>query len=162
MAQAQLQSEHSIIVRVPDARHADASRGVSLFLSALRPHDPVNSKAILNILRARERRAEFFGAKLFADPAWDMLLELYAAELDQRRISIGSLCIGSRVSATTALRWISVLQNHGLIERQGDPLDGRRVYVKLSAAGSSAMTAYFQATPWEVMASNNCERNLST
>src|SRR5437762_3206264 len=45
------------------------------------------------ILRARRSRDRFFDASLFADPAWDMLLELYLAELlGERRLSVGSLC----------------------------------------------------------------------
>ena len=126
-----------------------ANDGIQLFLAAFCPCDLPDSKTIRNILCARARRASFFSAKLFADPAWDMLLELYAAELDQVRLSVGSLCIGSGVPDTTGLRWIGVLEQEGLIERRGDPFDRRRIYIELTASGSSAMTAYFQTPPFE-------------
>lgn len=101
------------------------------------------ARSIHKVLRARERRSKFFKASLFADPAWDMLLELLLAEIEQVRLSIGSLCIGSQVPATTALRWIGKLQREGLIVKRCDPLDARRIYVGLSPTGSRAMRAYF-------------------
>jgi DNA-binding MarR family transcriptional regulator len=68
---------------------------------------------------------------------------LYAMELEQRRISVGGLCASSRVPATTALSWIRALTREGLIQKHSDPLDGRRVHVRLSPPGSEAMGAYF-------------------
>ena len=100
-----------------------------------------------NMLRARASRAEFFSEHLFADPAWDMLLSLYSAELEQKRVSVSSLSLASRVPATTALRWISALQKDGLIVRQPDPFDGRRIFVALSAEGSRAVRTYFNSLP---------------
>jgi DNA-binding MarR family transcriptional regulator len=73
-----------------------------------------------------------------------MLLELYACELDQTRMSISNLCDASAVPATTALRWIGSLESEELIVRQSDPLDGRRVFVRLSSKAVSSMDAYFQ------------------
>ena len=100
-----------------------------------------------NLLRARAARAEFFSDHLFADPAWDMLLSLYTAELEQKRVSITSISLASKVPATTALRWIAALQKDGLIVRQPDPFDGRRVFVALSAEGSKTVRAYFNSLP---------------
>lgn len=99
------------------------------------------------LLHARRRRAHFFPDDLFADPAWDILLELYAAELAQRRIATSSLCIAAGVPATTALRWIGVLEDKGLISRHDDPLDGRRVYAQLTEEALQAIEAYFRETP---------------
>lgn len=120
---------------------------VQSFLSALEGDSRTSATAVREIIKARARRAEFFSAALFADPAWDMLLDLYCAEMDQRRIAVGSLCIGACVPATTALRWIDVLLKQGLIEKRSDPLDKRRVYVSLTREGSAAMREYFATVP---------------
>lgn len=100
---------------------------------------------IRRILRARRARSNFFGPELFADPAWDILLELYAAERGQQKISVSSLCVGSNVPATTALRWIQTLEKRHLLRRISDPMDGRRFFVSLTEKGSRAMIGYFQA-----------------
>lgn len=108
---------------------------------------PVTEKDIRVMLKLRRNRGQFFDGELFADPAWDMLLELYAAKLGQQKISVGSLCLGAAVPGTTALRWITMLEGKGLIERKADPMDGRRFYLSLSGAGLDAMASYFKTVP---------------
>lgn len=107
----------------------------------------VSERYIRDMLKLRRRRDSFFNSELFADPAWDILLELYAADLGQVRITITSLCIAAAVPATTALRWIKQLENEGIILRRDDPVDGRRKFVMLSPKALDAMNAYFQTVP---------------
>ena len=94
----------------------------------------------------RRRKQMMFGTGFSADPAWDILLELYATWLEQQRISVGDLCIAARVPATTALRWIAALERQRLIVKRCDPLDGRRVHISLSDEGLRAMVDYFATT----------------
>lgn len=101
-------------------------------------------------LKARVRRGVFFSPRLFADPAWDMLLELYAAQLEQKRVSVSSLGIAAGVPPTTALRWITELLKEGLIEKTKDPLDARRTFVDLSTIGSQAMRDYLVSLPLSI------------
>ena len=93
----------------------------------------------------RRRRAAYFDPMLFAEPAWDMLLDLYASELERRQVSVSSLCIAAAVPPTTALRWIGTLHDAGLFERKADPSDRRRAYIALSQKGLDGMRAYIAA-----------------
>lgn len=102
---------------------------------------------IRDIIRARRLREELFGAGLFADPAWDILLDLTAARIEGRSVAVSSLCIAAAVPATTALRWIKQLTEAGLLRRVADPDDGRRVFIELTDRAAAAMTAYFAAVP---------------
>jgi len=104
---------------------------------------PVHIDTIRSIIRARRLRARFFDEELFADPAWDMLLDLMQAEIAQHRVPVSSLCIAAAVPATTALRWIKTMTDAGLFKRRADPHDGRRVFIELSADASNAMRRYF-------------------
>ena len=96
-------------------------------------------RAILKRRRARER---FFPAELFSDPAWDMLLDLTAARLEDRTVSVSSLCIAAAVPTTTALRWIRNLCDVGMFERNIDPDDMRRGIITLSDATADRMLGY--------------------
>jgi DNA-binding MarR family transcriptional regulator len=106
------------------------------------PHSRLNVRAIINARRARE---EIISRELFADPAWDILLALYRAELEQRPVSTSALCIASAVPATTALRWIDKLEQLRFLTREADPLDGRRFWVTLSSRASAKMNSYFNS-----------------
>jgi DNA-binding MarR family transcriptional regulator len=100
--------------------------------------------AIRHALLARQQRGRFFNPKLFADPAWDMLLELYVAALTQRRITVSRLAERASVPMTTALRWIVTLEKEGLVIRENDRFDRRRVFLSLTDKGQDAMAAYFE------------------
>jgi hypothetical protein len=100
---------------------------------------------VRSIIRARRLRDQFFRGELFADPAFDMLLDLYAARLEGTRVAVSSLCIAAAVPATTALRWIRALTDRGLFVRSADPQDGRRVYIGLSDEAARAMARYLNA-----------------
>jgi hypothetical protein len=95
------------------------------------------------MIRHRQLRARFFDGELFADPAWDMLLDLTAARAEHTRVSVTSLCIASGVPPTTALRWISQMTQAGLLERVEDESDRRRAFIALSAPAADGMARYF-------------------
>lgn len=83
--------------------------------------------------KVRRRRESIVGKKdMFSDPCWDILLDLFIAHGKNRQISITSACLAAQVPASTALRWITVLEKMGLIERQRDTKDARRRFVQLT------------------------------
>jgi len=100
-------------------------------------------RLVRRIIRQRQLRARFFDGELFADPAWDMLLDLAAARVEHARVSVTSLCIASGVPPTTALRWIGQLTAAGLLERVEDDADRRRVFIALTDQAADAMARYF-------------------
>lgn len=100
---------------------------------------------IRSIIRMRRLREHFFKGDLFADPAWDMLLDLMAARVERQRVAVSSLCIAAAVPPTTALRWIKGLCDQGLFVRVADPEDGRRVFIELSNETAARMEAYLRS-----------------
>jgi len=106
---------------------------------------PCTEASVRNIMQARLARNSCFPGDLFSDPAWDMLLDLYAAELGQFRVSVTGLCIASNAPTSTALRWINTLEQQKLIERHPDPLDGRRFFMSLTRDAVQRLERYFAA-----------------
>jgi hypothetical protein len=102
------------------------------------------AREIRALIRVRRLRDRFFAGELFADPAWDMLLDLMAARLEGLRVAVSSLCIAAAVPPTTALRWIKTMTDHGLFVRIADPEDGRRVFIGLGEETATAMAAYLR------------------
>jgi DNA-binding MarR family transcriptional regulator len=103
----------------------------------------VAAETVRSVIRARRLRNRYFPEDLFADPAWDMLLDLLHAEIAQLRVPVSSLCIAAAVPATTALRWLKAMTQQGLFVRRADPHDARRVFVELAPKASEAMRRYF-------------------
>ena len=103
----------------------------------------VSADTVRTVIRARRMRSRYFDEDMFADPAWDMLLDLLQAEIAQLRVPVSSLCIAASVPATTALRWLKTMTSQGIFVRRADPRDGRRVFVELAPAASQAMRRYF-------------------
>lgn len=108
------------------------------------PRPPLpDPRLVRKIIRQRQLRAEFLGGELFADPAWDILLDLTAARAEHSRVSVTSLCIASGVPPTTALRWITQMTDAGLLQRVEDETDRRRAFIELSEKAAEAMARYF-------------------
>lgn len=96
------------------------------------------------VYRARRARTQIFGtdADLFAEPAWDILLDLFVASAEGTPVSVSSACIAAAVPSTTALRWLATLETRGLLERTTDPADGRRCYLRLTETAQRRMQAW--------------------
>lgn len=96
------------VLREENGEHGAAAFGVEP------PREPAaEPRDLRRAIRSRRLRDEFFMPGLFADPAWDMLLDLYAAELEDQPVSVSSLCIAAAVAPTTALRWIARMRRTG-------------------------------------------------
>ena len=126
----------------PPSAFVGADEGNTRLVRTTRAALP-DPRLVRRIIRQRQLRARFFEGDLFADPAWDMLLDLTAARAEHTRVSITSLCIASGVPPTTALRWIGQMTEAGLLERVEDETDRRRAFVTLTDKASDAMARYF-------------------
>lgn len=124
-------------------RELDALRSKVTGSRSTEGREPTEAE-VQGVLRARRRREAIFKKELFSDPAWDILLELYAAALGQRRVPTSALGTIAGIPLTTALRWISKLESEGLVTREDDPLDGRRVWVALTQNALPLMSRYFR------------------
>jgi len=108
----------------------------------------VPSDALLAFAREsyaiRRRRGRYLPPDLFGEPTWDILLDLYVATRENRPVPTTSACIGAHVPPTTALRWLRILEERGLVEREDDGRDGRRTFVRLTGQGLAAMEGWLQ------------------
>lgn len=94
------------------------------------------------VYAVRRRREAIPGtAGLFGEPAWDILLDLFIAAREGRRISLASACEGAAAPEASALRWIAILERRGLIVSEGPTHDRR---IKLSQETYASMIDYFR------------------
>ncbi|MBV7259384.1 winged helix DNA-binding protein [Erythrobacter crassostreae] len=130
--------------RLSDFSHSFRGKGETVSTGHGMARYPLPDPSIVRqIIASRQARSRFFDEELFADPAWDMLLDLTAAHAEHQRVSVTSLCIAAAVPATTALRWIKQLVETGVFERVADPADKRRAFIALSDQSLEGMARYF-------------------
>ena len=97
------------------------------------------------IIGARNMRTRYFTGDMFADPAWDILLDLARAEADGQQVSVSSVCIAASVPMSTALRWVRSMTEAGLLSRWTDPKDRRRDLITLTEETAKSMKVYLAA-----------------
>jgi DNA-binding MarR family transcriptional regulator len=99
-------------------------------------------------LRLRRIRDSVFPSGYFGDPAWDILLDLDRAARKNQAYAVTDAGIGANIAPTTALRYLAKLERDGLIKRQPDLDDNRRVFISLTSHGHSLMNQIFEETLW--------------
>ncbi len=83
------------------------------------------------ILAFREQRKALFPSKMFGEPAWDILLDLYCHETAGKSISVSSACVAGGAAYATGLRWLRYLVEAGMVRREPDSRDLRYEWVRL-------------------------------
>ncbi len=118
---------------------------------ASQPNRETLQKFIRSILRARQRRSEFMDASKFADPAWDIMLDLTSAALEGRSVPAFSVSVAANVPITTALRYVKRLVEDRVVKRWEDPDDKRRTLLALEDDALEKMLRYM-SNVWKSMA----------
>src|SRR3546814_682911 len=107
------------------------------------------STALANARRAYKRRQfcrELIGSpKLFGEPAWDMLIDLFIHESEGKKVATSALCLASTAPPSTALRLVNKLCEAKLLVKIDDPDDGRRQFVELTPDTAARLENYFGA-----------------
>jgi DNA-binding MarR family transcriptional regulator len=80
----------------------------------------------------RKRAKVFADLDFFGEPAFAILLDLYIAHHEGRKVTISDACNATDAPWTTALRRLNTLHDRGFIRRAADHLDRRRCYVTLA------------------------------
>lgn len=122
---------------IPFARSVSSARQRSPFTAA--PNDQALIQVARRLYDLRRRRDAIMDGGLFSEPAWDILLDLFVSHHDGRQLSVSAVCIGARAPSATALRYLTMLQDAGLVHRTRAETDGRRSHVQLSPTGRQRM-----------------------
>jgi DNA-binding MarR family transcriptional regulator len=121
----------------------DPSASVEIEASSPISFEQGRAAQAARMYKERRLRDQFLPSAFFAEPAWDMLLDLYSAHYRRSDVSICSLCLASCVPTTTAHRWIDTMEDAKLFKRTCDQRDRRRVFIELTEVARLAMDRYF-------------------
>ena len=117
------------------------------FASVNVPSNPQRAGQLARFyLRSRRYRERIFPIELFGEGAWDILLDLYAAKVERKLVSVSSACFASGVPPTTAMRHISKLLKMGLISREDDDRDRRKTWLFLNEEAAQQIEQWLLKT----------------
>lgn len=106
---------------------------------------PVTREALIEAawheFERRGRRMQIFSKDLFGEPAWEILLVLYA-ELDRTRLTFARITDKLDLPASTVLRWLRVLEGKQLVVREPHPTDQRSAFLKLTPDAINMLDMY--------------------
>jgi DNA-binding MarR family transcriptional regulator len=92
-----------------------------------------------SILFLHRSRTAVFGSGIFSDPAWDLLLQLYVAELDHRDRSLSELIKSMATPVSVVTRWITALVEAGIVASTRDPQTGGSLSISLTKDAATKM-----------------------
>lgn len=101
------------------------------------------AKQVRSTIAARSGRQSIISGDVFSDPAWDILLALFLANVEGRHMSVTDLCAAASVPTSTALRWIALLEKQGAIVRTANTEDARKANLGLSGEHAQRMRLFF-------------------
>jgi len=92
---------------------------------------------------SRQLRRKLFGAAMFAETAWDILLTLYLADGALPRPEVSDLAGSTDSPLSTTLRWLGYLQDEGLASGVGGAFERNAAGVELTNKGRRLLDEYF-------------------
>jgi DNA-binding MarR family transcriptional regulator len=95
-----------------------------------------------NIAAARRKLGTHLEASLFANPGLDIMLFLFAEGINGATVTTNACCAAAGVPRTTALRWIKLLQDRGLVDGSDDVSDRRVTMLALSPQGRATIRTW--------------------
>jgi DNA repair protein RadC len=109
-----------------------------------RPLDQIILHNARKTIRRRLLRRQLIGAaELFGEPAWDMLLDLFIHECEGEQLSMFSMCAGSGIPVSSAMRLAQKLCDAEILRRCPDPSDRRRSIMTIDPDIAHRIRAYF-------------------
>ena len=90
----------------------------------------------------RRRRDDYFPAGLFGEPVWDLMLALFVAGEEGRRLSIAEAYEAARVKPAAGRRLLNRMEKSGLVARMAGQEDLRKRFVALTPNASERLSDY--------------------
>ena len=88
------------------------------------------------------------GNGLFANSCWNMCLDIFICGLKDQRITVSSIAHSSGIPMTTAMRYINVMVEQGLLQKTPNSADNRMIFVSVSEDCSEKIRELLMSAPF--------------
>jgi DNA-binding MarR family transcriptional regulator len=94
------------------------------------------------LYQERRRRDDYFPSGLFGEPAWDLILSLFVAREEGRRLTIAEAYEAAAVRPAAGRRLIARLERTGMVARSSGQEDRRKRFVQLTTNAHDRLRDY--------------------
>lgn len=88
------------------------------------------------------------GNGLFANSCWNMCLDIYICDLKDQRVTVSAIAHSSGIPMTTAMRYINVMVEQGLLTKTPNSADNRMIFVSVSTDCSEKIEQLLLSAPF--------------
>lgn len=93
------------------------------------------------LMAERRSRGQWLNGALFSDPAWDIMINLYVAQVRHGGCTLRRLLVGSSIPPETATRWVAILESEGLVT-SAPSTDGFGPKLRLTDQGYGSLNCH--------------------
>ena len=98
-----------------------------------------------SLLELRRMRERHFGTELFGEPAWDVMLQLMIARIDDKELRLSELAGNPASPAVVTRHYVEELIEAKLVDRFDNAEDERDFYLTLSSEAARRMAELYRA-----------------
>ncbi|MDX3901591.1 MAG: MarR family transcriptional regulator [Sphingobium sp.] len=91
---------------------------------------------------AARRKRDQHASGLFADPAWDMLLHLFAASLEGTQVTVREASLVATCPPKTSLRYLGLMAEAGLIGQKDHHHESRAKIIEITSEGQDLVLTF--------------------
>lgn len=110
------------------------------------PDDLSKIRTIRHYLYNRRVRQKGDDDPFQRHPAWDMLLDLFASQTDEREASCFGLCVATVLPRDEAQMWLDAFAQAGIIEFYADTVIARQQNTRFTPSGLTRMDLWIART----------------
>ncbi|RVQ68772.1 hypothetical protein EKN06_00620 [Croceicoccus ponticola] len=98
------------------------------------------------LLKLRNSRHDHLEPELFSNASWDILLTLFVeGDAGRKPLPIKAICQDAKIPLATGERWLTLLSEQGLIQKERGAANPNAGMVVLSQEGISSMERYIDS-----------------
>ncbi len=91
---------------------------------------------------AARRKRDQHASGLFADPAWDMLLHLFAASLEGTEVTVREASLVAICPPKTGVRYLGLMADAGLVNRKDHYHQSRAKIIEITSEGQDLVLTF--------------------
>lgn len=145
LAPGELAELYDTLARVIEAGVEAQAQSGDPFTQDRRPVELSTWLMARELIHHRRQRRRFFSTMVFGEPAWEMLLALFAHTPGEEGMTAEKLISSVEVPASVGKRWIDYLERERLLVRHAAGADEATSVISLTPEAEARLTSYIES-----------------